>query len=369
MKCNREVCARAWIVAFVAVACELSAVALQVPATDTPDAPIAQQNPAKPDQTGQNTKARRGEPDDDDKPVDPGRLHNAILWHDPGPIRSLDLFNGQDGHPLSPFQFVSEDMKGTNPKFDVTDANGTRWRVKLGDEARPEVVASRLLWAVGYFVNDDYLIPSAEVQGLQLTRGATLAADGHIDNARFEKRPEGEKKIGIWRWDANPFLGSREFNGLRVMMAVINNWDLKDVNNAVYADERSGKQLFLTSDIGATFGTNGLSWSKSRSKGDVATFEKSKFITRKNDNEVDFGTPAAPNPVLAANIGRYQKRRDLEWIGKKIPIAHARWIGSLLKQLTHQQLVDAFRAGHFELDEIEKYVKVLQDRIDELAAL
>ena len=40
-------------------------------------------------------------------------------------------------------------------------------------------------------------------------------------------------------------------------------------------------------------------------------------------------------------------RRDLEWIGEKIPISDARWMGTLLKQLSHGQLVDAFRAGHF----------------------
>ena len=51
----------------------------------------------------------------------------------------------------------------------------------------------------------------------------------------FERKPDGEEKVGIWRWKDNPFTGRREFNGLRVMMAVMNNWDLKDVNNAVYS--------------------------------------------------------------------------------------------------------------------------------------
>lgn len=309
----------------------------------------------------------------DDQPVEEACLHNPALWHDPGPIASLDLFYGQggkDGQPAPPFKFVAEDLHGTNPKFDVRDDHNNKWRVKLGDEARPEVVASRLLWAVGYFVNEDYVLESAEVENLHLTRGADMAPDGHLDDARFAKKPEGQKKLGVWRWDKNPFIGKREFNGLRVMMAVMNNWDLKDVNNAVFEDKNTGNDIFLTSDIGATFGTNGLSWSKDRSKGDVGTFAKSKFIKRKTDSEVDFATPAAPNPALAAaRLKEYRMRRDLEWIGEKIPIADARWIGMMLKQLSHQQLVDAFRAGRFPPDEIEKYVGIVEARIDELATL
>jgi hypothetical protein len=59
----------------------------------------------------------------------------------------------------------------------------------------------------------------------------------------------------------------------------------------------------------------------------------------------------------------------MEWIGKNIPLSDARWMGSQLKQLSHQQLVDAFRAGHFPEDQIEEYVKVVEGRIEELAAL
>lgn len=309
---------------------------------------------------------------DNDEPVDAARLHHPVLWHDPGNIAALDLYDGQggaEGQPAAPFKFESEDMRGTNPKFDARDAKGAKWRVKLGDEARPEVVASRLLWAVGYFVNDDYVIASARVEGLHLERKDKLAREGQIEEARFEKKPDQQKKIGIWKWRENPFIGSREFNGLRVMMAVMNNWDLKDVNNAVYSDTSSGRDILLTSDIGATFGTNGLSWSKDRSKGDLNTFKKSKFITHQDDRGIDFGTPAAPVLLMAPNAKQYQMRRDLEWIGQDIPVADARWIGSLLKQLSHDQLVDAFRAGHFPADEIERYVDLVEGRIKELSIL
>lgn len=322
--------------------------------------------------TSQQAKEQSSSIDKQDKPLGAAQLHNPVLWHDPGAIGKLDLYYGHGGkgnEPVPPFKFESEDASGTNPKFNVRDARGTKWRVKLGDEARPEVTASRLLWAVGYYADDDYLVESATVQNLKLTRGAAMASDGNIVNARFERKPEGAKKIGTWRWKDNPFTGTKEFNGLRVMMAVMNNWDLKDINNGVYRDAKSGRDLLLVADVGATFGTNGLSWSKGRSKGDLDTFKKSRFITRKTEAEVDFATPAAPTPIEAANVKQYVMRRDLQWIGKNIPIADARWIGSLLKQLSHQQLVDAFRSGHFPSNEIEKYVAVVESRIQELGDL
>ena len=299
----------------------------------------------------------------------------AILWANPVDLESRDLLNGPGGVadvPHGTFTFVKEDLHGTNPKIVVRDEDGVKWIVKFGIEARPETAASRIVWSIGYFANEDYFVDRLMVQGMpeHLHRGQNLAEpDGSVRNVRLKREPDNQKKIGTWHWRRDAFTGTREWNGLRTLMAVINNWDLKDENNSVFEDKKSGESIFITRDIGATFGTNGLSWSKDRSKGDVATYEKSKFITHKSGAQVDFATPAAPDLLTAPNVEQYEMRRGLEWIGKDIPIADARWIGSLLKQLSHQQLVDAFRAGHFPPKEVESYVKVIERRIQELAVL
>jgi len=315
--------------------------------------------------------------DDNDGVLKGTDLEHPMIWRDPGNIASLDLHlgqGGQDGQPLPPFTFEAEDKHGTNPKFDVRDGSGKKWRVKLGSEARPEVVASRLLWAMGYYVNDDYVLESADIQGLHLSRGGHLAKGGHIEQARFARKPQGQKKIGIWQWKDNPFLNTREFNGLRVMMAVMNNWDLKDVNNAVFRDKNYGQDILIVSDVGATFGTNGLSWTVARSKGNIGTFKDSKFITHATDKEVDFGTPKPPTARLIETVGipetkDYAMRVGFEWIGHDVPRADAKWMGSQLGQLSHKQLVDAFRAGHFPPEEIEAYVGIVESRIQELQGL
>jgi hypothetical protein len=350
------------------------AVAQSVPPMD---AGVTRATPQAADQDQGGAKTSKNHSDDDnDKPLPSDQVHHPVLWADPGKIADHDLFYGQGGEkhqPKPPFTFLLEDMHGTNPKFDARDADGQKWRVKLGEESRPEVVASRLLWAVGYFANDDYVLQQATIEGLKMHRKSADAKGNRVTDARFSRKPGGYDKIGIWEWSENPFTGTREFNGLRVMMALLNNWDLKDVNNSVYQDAKSDRQVFLANDVGATFGTNGLSWTRGHSKGNVESYEKSKFITRLTDTEVDFATPAAPHAYLAKTGGfgivPYEKRASLDWIGKKIPRDDARWIASLLAQLTHQQLLDAFRAAHFPADEADIYVILIENRIAELKAL
>jgi hypothetical protein len=357
-----------------------SAAPQQVPAPadqTTPQPASPQTEPASSQLPAPAPKPPKAAKKDNNKPINQANIHDASLWRDPGDIAEKDMFygeDGKDGQPVPPFKFIDEDMNGTNPKFNVEDANGGKWRVKLGEESRPEVVASRLLWAVGYYVNDDYLLHVAAIEGLDIKRGARLVHNGsQVIDARFARKPPKDDKVAIWEWKNNPFRDTREFNGLRVMMAVLNNWDLKDVNNAVYTNKKTGHQIFLVSDIGATFATNSLENSRAQDKGNVNNYVNSKFITKTTASTVDFGTPAAPTGALIKSAGflapDYVKRRGFEWIGQNIPREDARWIGSMLGQLTHQQLVDAFRAGNFPPESIDQYVSVLEARIAQLKAL
>ncbi|HZD94321.1 MAG TPA: hypothetical protein VE133_08710, partial [Candidatus Sulfotelmatobacter sp.] len=175
-------------------------------------------------------------------PARPDRPETAaVIWVDPGNISSKDLLEGPGGekhHPQPPLKFLKEDNHGHNSKLDVEDAKGDKWKAKLGIEAHTEPVASRLLWAVGYFTNENYYIPDVEVKNLpmHLKRGqGHVISPGHLDGARLQRPPPREKKSAEWNWRHNPLVGTREFNGLRVMMALISNWDLKDDNNAIFS--------------------------------------------------------------------------------------------------------------------------------------
>src|SRR5581483_4000026 len=191
----------------------------------------------------------------------------AVLWRYPNDIATRNLYYGPGGKADAPrdvfYTFEKEDLDGSNPKLNVLAPDGVKWKAKLGAEVRPETVASRLVWAVGYFADEDYFMPVLRLKNppAHLSRGQKyLTPDGLLRDVRMERNVPGRKKIGKWEWLNNPFLGSREFNGLRVMMAVINNWDLKDENTAVLqAEGPDGPfQLYEVSDLGASFGTPGF---------------------------------------------------------------------------------------------------------------
>jgi|SRR5579863_732381 len=309
-----------------------------------------------------------------------GESTEAILWHDPTDIAARNLFYGAGGRkhqPHSKFAFLKEDLNGTNPKYVVRDQDGVKWKVKLGAEARPETVASRLIWAVGYFVNEDYFLRDLQVSDMpvRLHRGRKLVTpDGSMHNVRLKRYLDGEEKIGYWRWRHDAFTGTRELNGLRVMMALINNWDLKDDNNAVFEEEHGGgsvgpERIYMVSDLGASFGTAGLTRPHEKAKGNVESYSRSKFIRKVTPNYVDFQVPARPALVFLADPPEFISRLRLCWIGKHIPRSDARWIGQLLGRLSPDQIRDAFRAAGYSSHEVESFTNVVEQRIAQLNEL
>jgi hypothetical protein len=295
-----------------------------------------------------------------------------VLWREPADIASRDLYYGPGGkshEPRTELTFLSEDTTGASPKFEAVDDEGIHWKVKLGIEAKPETAASRLVWAAGYFANEDYFVREIRVRSLpHLGRGEHyVTAGGVVHDVRLKRHSPGEKKLGIWEWGNNPFHGAREWNGLRALMALLNNWDLKDVNNAIHQikGERP-EQHYLVSDLGASFGTNNLSRTL---KGDLHSYEQSKWINGVSSDHVDFAVPGSPPATWAFAMPVMVQRRELMWIGRGVPRADAAWLGHLLARLSPRQIRDAFRASGYSDDEIERFSRVVEHRIDELNRL
>lgn len=295
----------------------------------------------------------------------------STIWVDPGDIKSKDLFYGAGGEkdrPQLPVRFLKEDRNGHNSKLDVEDSKGTKWKAKLGIEAQPETVATRLLWAVGYFTNEDYFVSDLEVNELPayLHRGqGHITSPNHLDNVRLQRHPGGEKKAATWNWRHNPFAGKREFNGLRVMMALISNWDLKDENNAIYKDT-DGAEKYLVTDLGTAFGASGNRWTEAESKNKLKAYQSAKFITKVTPTYVDFSFPRFPPILYVFDLPHYICRVRLRWIGNRVPRDDAKWIGSLLAQLSTNQIQDAFRAGGYPPDQAAAFTKAVESRIAEL---
>jgi hypothetical protein len=280
-----------------------------------------------------------------------------VIWEDRGSPAGKDLFYGrgsEERSPKAPFTFIEEDSSGSNPKFDVTDANGVKWKVKLGNEAQPETAVSRLLWSVGYFTDEDYYLPEFTVLGLKkLSRGGHYVHDGVVTGGRFKRANKGEKSVDTWKWYKNPFIGTKEFQGLKVMMMIVNNWDIKDVNNKIISveGENGGQQLrYEVSDLGATLGQTGGFFSRSRNKSE--DFVKTKFVEE------------AKRPFI-----KFDYRGKQQDLFDDITISQARWVGEMLSQLSDQQLADAFRAASYSPEESQQLIAALKTRITELATL
>jgi hypothetical protein len=294
------------------------------------------------------------------------------IWRAPGNMASLNLLYGAGGKAHAPdatgtFTFVSEDPLASNPKFDVTDGQGVAWKVKLGQESQPETAATRFLWAAGYFVDEDYYVAELTVKGLPtLHRGQErVSPGGVIHGARLERKATAGQKRGDWGWFANPFLGRRELNGLRVMMALMNSWDLKAVNNTIY--EVNGERRYVVSDVGASFGRTGSAGT--RSKGVPGDYESSKFIAKVTPNLVDFVLHSRPFFLGVFAVSNYSERTKMEQITKHIPRADARWLGRRLALLTDRQIRDGFRAAGYGAADLDSLTRTLRRRIAALKAL
>ncbi|MGH9880086.1 MAG: hypothetical protein ACRD6N_01520 [Pyrinomonadaceae bacterium] len=273
-----------------------------------------------------------------------------VLWRRPVNIASRDLRLGPGGaamHPdLQRVTFLKEEKGGYSTKYRVRDASGREWVAKIGKEAQSETAAVRLLWAVGYMTEINYLVPTVEIVG-----------KGMFRNVRFEARPENIKRLDEWKWSKNPFVGTRELQGLKVLMALLNNWDIKDSNNKILLvrDDSANELRYIISDLGATFGQSGstpIVWRFTRSRNKPTDYADAEFVDVVVDNNVYF---------------HYGGKRGS--LFGDITVQDATWIGDLLSQLSTQQLQDAFRAANYSPAEVNLLTNEVRERTNELLRL
>jgi hypothetical protein len=128
-----------------------------------------------------------------------------VLWRKPDNIASQNLFWGSGAKslaPAPPFRFIEEDKDGESPKFKVRDARGVEWSVKLGVEAQSETVATRLVWAVGYYAEEAYYQDRVRIENLPRL-SSSMSKDKELCAAR-DSSPGGKASSGV-----RPGIGER----------------------------------------------------------------------------------------------------------------------------------------------------------------
>lgn len=268
-----------------------------------------------------------------------------VLWRDPTDLETRNLLLGAGGEEMKPnishVTFIEQKKGGYSTKYRVRDADGNEWIAKLGKEAQTDTAANRLVWALGYETEIAYLIPHLKIDG-----------KGEFDNVRLEARPANVKRAGNWKWEKNPFLNTREFRGLKILMVMLNNWDMKDDNNEILAPRGKttgeAELRYIISDLGGTFGKTGGFFSRSRN--DPSDYEKATFIEKVNGDVIDFNYG-----------GKNQK------LFENLTLADARWLSALLNRLSDEQIKDAFRTSNYSPEEVDQLAGAFKARIEALS--
>ena len=268
-----------------------------------------------------------------------------VFWVAPSDVGSLNLLLGAGGEEMKPdiskVTFVKDRPGGYSKKYEVTDAKGNRWIAKISKESQPDTAANRLVWALGYPSEIAYLVPKLKIEG-----------KGEFENVRLEARPKGVDRVGNWMWESNPFQDTQEFRGLKIFMAMINNWDMKDDNNEILEMRNpttgEAELRYIISDLGGTFGKTGGFFSRSRNE--PKDFVKADFIKAVKGDVIDFNYG-----------GKNQK------LFEGITVADARWLNERFKGLSDEQLKDAFRAANYTPEEVDMLTAALKARIAALA--
>ena len=272
----------------------------------------------------------------------------AELWVEPEDILQRDLFNGPGGAALRPkpgtvFRFVSKDTKWYSWGWKVKDPSGLEWSAKYGPEAQPEVVVSRLLWAVGYHQPPTYYVEHWSLSGSN--------EDGPKTPCRFRADVPGRKNLGEWQWKKNPFVGTRPFGGLITLMRIVNNWDLLDRNNVIWdlkEPVEGARRWYTVKDVGAALGkTMSLGFERQGTKNDVEGFEKQDFINGVHGDLVEFDDAG----VLHRELYR------------SVTVADVRWVCERLARLSPEQWKDAFRAGGYSEDVAGRFIRKIQEKV------
>jgi hypothetical protein len=288
-----------------------------------------------------------GRPQVQNAPRPPG----ASMWVEPTDIASRDLFNGPWGAANAPdpkdvYELVELKHTGVNLGMTVKDSKGREWSVKqpfpgnLDSEAPVEVVVSRLLSAIGYHQPPVYHLPAF-----------TLKDDfgRHVETGgRFRLKTDTIKEVDVWDWASNPFVGTKEYQGLIVLLTMFNSTDLKNSNNSLY-EHRDGdlvEQWYVARDVGSAFGdTHRMAPRKNH----VESFEQMPFVLGVSNGFVDF-----------AYQGWYKNL-----IEERIKPEEVAWACSLLGQLSDRQMQDAFRAAHYEPDIANRFIAKLREKIQQ----
>jgi hypothetical protein len=272
------------------------------------------------------------------------------LWQEPVGLERCDLAVGSWGRANAPdpeavYTFVKPKQRGTNPGMTVLDPQGRRWHVKQGREASPETLMSHVLSALGYHQPPVYYLAHFK-----------LASDSRvsdIEGGRFRLSEASLRRQGPWKWEDNPLAGTKPYQALLVILVMFNSADLKNSNNSIYewtSPDGAARRWYVVRDLGTSLGATGRIDPTPNTPG---AFERHRFIIGVTRGYVEFDYHAVHGDLVRHRI----TPDDVLWASR------------LIGRLTAAQWNDAFRGAGYEPAVAERFIRRLQQKIREGAAL
>jgi len=321
--------------------------------------------------------------------------------------------NTTDGPAAGTWTVTSSKSDGVTPGFTIKDAKGQRWFLKFdppgyrGMATGTEVVATKLMWALGYNVPENHIAHLHRNQ-LVVGQGARYTPAGgtarpmrarDIDAllARADRDADGSYRVvaskalpgtpvgrirffGVRPDDPNdvvPHEDRRELRGYRVFAAWLNHVDAKAINSLDTLVAENGRSYIRHHliDFGSALGSGGIAPAE-YSAGHEYLVERN--LAGKRMLAFGFARPDWQRRPFyeARSIGRMQQENgdfNPETWKPRIPnqaFLHARaddkfWAARRLMALTTDMLRAAVRAGEFNDPPSEEFlVRALAQRRD-----
>jgi hypothetical protein len=162
----------------------------------------------------------------------------------------------------------------------------------------------------------------------------------------------------VWSWIDNPFVGSKELGGLKILVMLTSNWDTKDsrdgngsnnkIIHPISASDRS--DWFAVTDWGASFGKVGGFFRRDRWDWLGYAAQTASFVRTSSNGDVAWGFKGKHGRDITGGVG----------------LDDIRWLLPYLTPITDEEIEAGLAASGAPAAVAREYTRLIRSRIVQL---